>query len=107
MEIDTCDNLQHFGKEVPRRVPYYPIIANAIYALSSRHICLLTNTEDNESPHYAARCVQLLIKSMDDPFAHWDENLLAAVVIMRLHEELSQGQPRLEAVLNGELTVAR
>lgn len=52
---------------------------------------MLNNTEDNESPHYAAKCVQLLIKSMDDPFAHWDENLLAAVVIMRLHEELSQG----------------
>lgn len=53
---------------------------------------MLNNTEDNESPHYAAKCVQLLIKSMDDPFAHWDENLLAAVVIMRLHEELSQGR---------------
>lgn len=87
--VDVLDPLEHFGKEVPRRVPYYPILANAIYALSSRHMAMLTNTDDSDSPHYADKCLQILIKSMDDPFAHWDENLLAAVVILRLHEELS------------------
>lgn len=53
---------------------------------------MVANVEDDESPKYADKCLQVLIKAMDDPFAHWDENLLAAVVIMRLHEELSHGE---------------
>lgn len=87
--VDVLDPLEHFGKEVPRRVPFYPILANAIYALSARHMAMLTNSDDSDSPHYADNCLQILIKSIDDPFAHWDENLLVAVVILRLHEELS------------------
>lgn len=34
----------------------------------------------------------MLITSLDDSMAHWDEDLLAAVVILRLYEELSQGE---------------
>lgn len=56
---------------------------------------MVSNLEDNESPVYADKCLAMLIKSMDDPYAHWDENLLAAVVILRLHEELSHGKPHL------------
>lgn len=92
IQVDSCDSLAHFATEVPRRVPSYPILASSIYALSSRHLSLLNGTTDEESPRHAERCIQLLIKSLDDPFAHWDENLLAAVVIMRLHEELGQEQ---------------
>ena len=87
-----CDALEHFGKEVPRRVPYYPIIANAIFALASRHMSMTSNEQDTTSIQYSDKCLEMLIKSMDDPFAHWDENLLAAVVILRLHEELSHGK---------------
>lgn len=92
VQVDSCDNLAHFATEVPRRVPFYPILASAMYALSSRHLSLLHGTEDEESPRHAEKCIQMLITSLNDPFAHWDENLLAAVVIMRLHEELGQGQ---------------
>jgi len=53
---------------------------------------MVTNVEDDESPIYADKCLQVLIKCMDDPFAHWDENLLATVVILRLHEEFSHGE---------------
>ena len=53
---------------------------------------MVTGVVDDESPVYADKCLQSLITSMDDPFAHWDENLLAAVVILRLHEELSHGK---------------
>ena len=90
--IDTLDPLQHFGREVPRRVPYYPMIANAILALASRHMSMTNSEQDTESMKYADKCLEMLIRSMDDPFAHWDENLLAAVVILRLHEELSHGK---------------
>jgi len=91
-QIDVTDAFAHFGKEVPRRVPQYPIIGNAISALASRHMSMITNVEDDESPVYADKCLQVLIKAMDDPFAHWDENLLATVVILRLHEEFSHGE---------------
>lgn len=53
---------------------------------------MLSNEVDDVSPKYADKCLEMLIKLVDDPFAHWDENLLVAVVIMRLHEELFQGQ---------------
>lgn len=91
-QIDTTDPHAHFQQEVPRRVPYHPIIANAILALSSRHVALTTDTPEDPSAHYADKCLQMLMKSLDDPLAHWDENLLVAVVLLRLHEELSHGQ---------------
>lgn len=54
-------------------------------------MAMTSNEEDTTSIQYSDKCLEMLIKSMDDPFAHWDENLLAAVVILRLHEELSHG----------------
>ncbi|KAK5073384.1 hypothetical protein LTR70_010309 [Exophiala xenobiotica] len=55
---------------------------------------MIANVEDDESPMYADKYLQVLIKEMDDPFAHWDENLLAAVIILRLQEKLSHDDDR-------------
>lgn len=89
MQLDVCDKQCHFGREVPKRAAHYPVLANAIFALSSRHLNLLAGSADNESPQYVSECLQILITNLEDPLGHWDENLLAAVIILRSHEEMS------------------
>lgn len=75
--------------EIPRRAAYYPIIKNAIFAVSSRQMCLLNGSQDDESPQYVSECLRILIATLEDPLAHLDENLLAAVILLRTHEEMS------------------
>jgi hypothetical protein len=74
---------------VPKRVAHYPVIANAIFAVSSRCISLLSGKDDTDSPRYVSRCLPILIATLEDPLGHWDENLLAAVILLRTHEEMS------------------
>lgn len=89
MKVDVCDTQCWFGREIPRRAANQPIIANAIYALASRHISLLSETEKDDSPRYVDECLQILLQILEDPLGHSDENLLAGVILMRSHEELS------------------
>jgi hypothetical protein len=91
VQIDICDKQCHFGRDVPKRVAHYPVIAYAIFAASSRHINILSGSDDSESEGYVSDCLRILITTLEDPLGHWDENLLAAVVILRLHEEMSGG----------------
>lgn len=88
-QFDSCDKQSHFGNEIPRRAAHYPVIRNAIFAVSSRHLSLLAGTEDNESPQHVSECLRILITALEDPLGHFDENLLAAVILLRTHEELS------------------
>jgi len=74
---------------VPKRAAHYPVLANAIFALASRHLNVLTGSDDSASPHYVSKCLQILINNLEDPLGHWDENFLAAVIILRSHEEMS------------------
>jgi hypothetical protein len=43
--------------------------------------------EDVSQP-YVDQCLQALIVALEDPLAHWDENFLIAVILLRLHEEM-------------------
>ncbi|KAJ9655825.1 hypothetical protein H2198_005362 [Neophaeococcomyces mojaviensis] len=88
--VDICDPHRHFATEIPFRVNNNPILLNAILACASRHLSIITDSADHESLLYANRCVQSLIQRFDDPLGHLDENLLAVVILLRLHEEISQ-----------------
>lgn len=87
--IDVLDAYSYFGREIPRRAAYQPLIANAIYALASLQLSLLKDTEDKESPQYVDGSLQHLKVILDDPLGHADENLLAGVILLRSHEEMS------------------
>lgn len=87
--IDVVDSSSHFGIELPRRAAHQPLIANAIYAISALHLSLLENTDDRESPQYVDECLQHLRQILEDPLGHSDENLLAGVILLRSHEEIS------------------
>ncbi|KAK5055259.1 hypothetical protein LTR84_013009 [Exophiala bonariae] len=87
--IDVLDSSRHFGVEIPRRAAYHPLISNAIYAISALHLSLIEGTEDLESPRYVDESLQYLKQILEDPSGHSDENLLAGVIILRSHEEMS------------------
>ena len=87
--IDVLDPGRYFGCEIPRRAAFQPLIANAIYAVSSLHRSLLEDREDLESPHYVDDGLQHLKQILEDPLGHADENLLAGVILLRSHEEMS------------------
>lgn len=74
---------------MPKRALYCPIIRNAIFAVSARQLSLLAGKEDNESDQYVSECLRILITALEDPLDYLDENLLAAVILLRNHEEMS------------------
>ncbi|KAF2793774.1 hypothetical protein K505DRAFT_375122 [Melanomma pulvis-pyrius CBS 109.77] len=86
--IDVCDPRRHFEKEVPKRAAHFPVILNGILGLAARHLWLMGKTEEDHSQPYVDQCLQALIVGLEDPLAHWDENFLVAVILMRLHEEM-------------------
>ncbi|KAL5391438.1 hypothetical protein DPSP01_001306 [Paraphaeosphaeria sporulosa] len=88
--IDVCDSRRHFTREVPKRAAHFPVILNAILGLASRHLWLIEKLEEDHSQPYVDQCLQSLIIALEDPLAHWDENFLVAVILLRLHEEIGE-----------------
>lgn len=86
--IDVCDPRRHFEKEVPKRAAHFPVILNGILGLATRHLWLMGKVSSDESQPYVDQCLQALIVALEDPLAHWDENFLVAVILLRLHEEM-------------------
>jgi hypothetical protein len=86
--IDVCDSRHHFEKEVPKRAAHFPVILNGILGLAARHLWLMGKVPVDHSQPYVDQCLQALIVALEDPLAHWDENFLVAVILLRLHEEM-------------------
>jgi len=91
--LDLCDPNQHFQVEVPKRAAKCPVLLRAIFALSARQL-LLTNRA-NESNEFAARkyydeCIKLLIPMLDNVVTRADETLFAALIILRVLEEIDR-----------------
>ncbi|PVH73459.1 hypothetical protein DL98DRAFT_351011, partial [Cadophora sp. DSE1049] len=108
--FDLCDMERHFALIVPQRARDCPALLNAIYTASARHLCRIDQYKKQNSVEYLekcladlhidtaveyhSRCIQHLVSVSDDPDAVYDENLLAASIILRFYEEL-------DAPLNG------
>lgn len=86
--IDVCDSKRYFEKDVPKRAAHFPVILNGILGLAARHLWLMGKADDDWSQPYVDQCLQALIVALEDPLAHWDENFLVAVILLRLHEEM-------------------
>ncbi|CAN9407805.1 unnamed protein product [Alternaria alternata] len=87
--IDVCDPRRHFAVEVPKRAAHFPVILNGILGVAARHCWLMGKAADVSQP-YIDQCLQALIVALEDPLAHWDENFLIAVILLRLHEEMGE-----------------
>ncbi|OQE75043.1 hypothetical protein PENNAL_c0074G03396 [Penicillium nalgiovense] len=85
---DITDPQRHFETEVSARTLKEPVLRYAIFAFSSRHLDRQDNTDVTEALQYHNCCVQLLIPALSGPREHITEDILAAVAILRQHEEM-------------------
>lgn len=86
------------------RAAQCPALLNAIYTASARHLCRLDqyrkgteveymghrlpNLQIETAVEYHSRCIEHLVSVSSDPDAVFDENLLAASIILRFYEEV-------------------
>ncbi|WYZ40852.1 hypothetical protein EsH8_IV_001193 [Colletotrichum jinshuiense] len=89
MWVDICDSRRHFGTEVPKRACHSPLLAYAIIALASRSLCAIKGSEDSKPSTYYSHALQILIPVLDDSIEALNEEVLAAIVILRQYEEMT------------------
>ncbi|KAH6896536.1 hypothetical protein B0T10DRAFT_525993 [Thelonectria olida] len=90
--FDTCDPARHFSIEVPKRAHHLPLLAYSILAYSARQVSLTTGGVDKEShSSYYSHALRILIPIFDNPSEALNENVLAAIVILRSYEEMFEG----------------
>lgn len=87
-KADITDPQRHFESEVPTRAFNEPVLRYAIFAFSSRHLNRQDTGDATEALQYHNRCVQILIPALSAPEKHITEDVLAAVAILRQHEEM-------------------
>lgn len=88
--FDFCDQSRHFEIEAPRRARSCQSLLDAIFAVSSRHLCMIKKDFDPYvADFFYQRCLQNLIPDLDKEESNCNDNLLAATVILRLLEELN------------------
>ncbi|KAJ5172029.1 hypothetical protein N7492_004622 [Penicillium capsulatum] len=85
---DITDPQRHFETEVPLRAFTELVLRYAIFAFSSRHLNRQNSNDTTEALQYHNRCVQILIPALSQSEKHITEDLLAAVAILRQHEEM-------------------
>lgn len=79
--------MRHFESEVSTRALSEPVLRYAIFAFSSRHLNRQDPSDITEALQYHNLCVQILIPALSEP-GHVTEDFLAAVAILRQHEEM-------------------
>lgn len=89
MQADAGDPLKHFATVVPQRAMQHPILLNAIFAISAQNLSLVSNYDAIQGPHYYDKCISLMIPLISPHVEEdYDENLLAATVLLRTYEEM-------------------
>lgn len=86
--FDLTDPLKHFRSVVPQRAATCPMLLNAIFACSARHLSRVNNYDPVVSDKYHQECLKHLIPMLDDTTAILEENLLASTIILRHLEEI-------------------
>lgn len=87
-DFDLTDPYRHFRTVVPQRAATCPLLLNAIYALSARHLSRVGDYDPLVSNRYHQECLKYVIPVLDDSSAILDENLLASTIILRHLEEI-------------------
>lgn len=88
IQLDLCDPRQSFQTIVPDRAGTCPILLNAIFALSSRHLSHTSDFDPLASNRYHNECLKVLIPMLNHAATVADENLFAATIILRVLEEM-------------------
>ncbi|KAF7563417.1 hypothetical protein G7046_g739 [Stylonectria norvegica] len=92
--FDLCDTSRHFAREIPKRAISSPILLNAIFAISSRHLSMKEQFDEYASTRYHQHCLKQLSSLSNESFALESDDLLAAIILLRTLEELDGKLPR-------------
>lgn len=84
--FDFCDPKRHFGRIVPQKARSNSTLYLAVLALSSRHLSRTTTFDALVADLHYQNCLHQLIPAIRGGAK--DDSLLAAIVILRLLEEL-------------------
>ncbi|WYZ38211.1 hypothetical protein EsH8_III_000125 [Colletotrichum jinshuiense] len=99
--FDMCDSDRHFAKVVPKRAVYCPTLLNAMFSAAAKRLNRTIGVDAVIADRYHQRCLRSLIPALSSSTAVVDDNLLAAVVILRFTEEVDIGSMNLESHLMG------
>ncbi|CAD0115544.1 unnamed protein product, partial [Aureobasidium uvarum] len=86
--IDVVCSSQIFGRLVPRMAFLSPILLTSIFAVSSKHISKTIEMTDPTAETYFQETLDHLIPVLNEPDALVEDYILAAVVILRVMEEM-------------------
>lgn len=73
---------------MPQRARNNRTLASAIFALSARHLSRTTKFDSFVADRYHQECLQTLIPILGETTTRIDDALLAALVALRLLEEM-------------------
>ncbi|RLL97680.1 hypothetical protein CFD26_107265 [Aspergillus turcosus] len=80
---------RHFSITVPHLARRSPILCRAVSALAARHLSCTGNYDSSVADDYHKQCIELLIPALNEPNAAADDKLLAALVLLRLYEQVN------------------
>ncbi|RSL77757.1 hypothetical protein CEP51_008785 [Fusarium floridanum] len=86
--FDLCDPERHFALVVPWRAAFCPPLLDAALALSARCLSRTTDFDSYISNRYYQRCLNSLISTLGIADALKNQDLFAAVVLLRTLEEI-------------------
>lgn len=86
--IDVVCSSQIFGQLVPRMAFLSPILLTSIFAVASKHISKTIGMTDPTPETYFQETLDHLIPVLNEPNALVEDYILAAVVILRVMEEM-------------------
>ncbi|VUC25234.1 unnamed protein product [Clonostachys rosea] len=85
--FDMCDPERHFAFIVPQRAALCPPLMNAVLAISARHFKNADSSSQYVSDGYYQKSLNTLVPMLNDSESLSDENLFAAIVLLRSLEE--------------------
>ncbi|KAI0438349.1 hypothetical protein F4803DRAFT_535442 [Xylaria telfairii] len=86
--FDLCDHERHFATVVPQRATTCPPLLNALLAASAKHSCCFGLVSPLVADKYYQESLGTIIPMLSSETVVRDENLLAAIVILRFIEEV-------------------
>lgn len=86
--FDLCDHERHFATVVPQRATTCPPLLNALLAASAKHSCCFGLVSPLVADKYYQESLGTIIPVLSSETVVRDENLLAAIVILRFIEEV-------------------
>ncbi|KAK8230324.1 hypothetical protein HDK90DRAFT_417240 [Phyllosticta capitalensis] len=86
--LDFTSPYPYFRYDVPQRSRTSCTLANAIFALSARHLAYTQGYDPLVADQYYSACLDHLIPALSNEDAALDDSLLTATILLRMLEEM-------------------